>query len=71
VKLIYIDPPFATKSEFGGKEGERSYSDKVDMAEFIEALRERLIFQRELLADDGSIYVHLGLENVSIHKVNT
>ena len=59
VKLICIDPPFATKSDFGSKEGERSYSDKVDTAEFIEGLRERLIYMRELLADDGSIYVHL------------
>lgn len=59
VKLIYIDPPFATKSEFGGKDGQRSYADKVDTAEFIESLRERLIYLRELLADDGSIYVHL------------
>lgn len=59
VKLVYIDPPFATKSDFGGKEGEASYADKVDRAEFLEAMRERLIFLRELLADDGSIYVHL------------
>ena len=59
VKLICIDPPFATKSDFGGKDGERSYADKVDTAEFIEALRERLIYQRELLDDDGSIYAHL------------
>jgi len=59
VKLVYIDPPFATKSDFGGKEGEFSYSDKVNRAEFLESLRERLIFLRELLADDGSIYVHL------------
>ena len=59
VKLIYIDPPFATESDFGGKDGERSYSDKVATAEFIEALRERLIYLRELLADDGSIYLHL------------
>jgi len=59
VKLIYIDPPFATKSDFGGKDGEFSYSDKVNRAEFLETLRERLIFLRELLADDGSIYVHL------------
>ena len=59
VKLIYIDPPFATKSDFGGKEGQRSYADKVDAAEFTEALRERLIYLRELLADDGSVYVHL------------
>ena len=59
VKLICIDPPFATKSDFVSKDGERSYSDKVDTAEFIEALRERLIYQRELLDDDGSIYLHL------------
>jgi adenine-specific DNA-methyltransferase len=59
VKLICIDLPFATKSDFGGKDGKRSYADKVDTAEFIEALRERLIYQRELLDDDGSIYVHL------------
>ncbi|MBL7181060.1 MAG: site-specific DNA-methyltransferase, partial [Desulfobacterales bacterium] len=59
VKLFYIDPPFATKSDFGGKDGERSYSDKVATAEFIEGLRERLIYQRELLDEDGSIYVHL------------
>jgi len=59
VKVICIDPPFATKSDFGGKEGERSYSDKVATAEFIEDLRERLIYQRELLDEDGSIYVHL------------
>jgi len=59
VKLIYIDPPFATKSDFGGKEGEFSYSDKVDRATFLEDLRERLIFLREILANDGSIYIHL------------
>lgn len=59
VKLIYIDPPFATKSDFGGKDGEDSYSDKIDRAEFLETLRERLIYLKELLADDGSIYVHL------------
>ncbi len=59
IKLIYIDPPFATKSDFSGKDGEYSYADKVDRAHFLETLRERLIYLRELLADDGSIYVHL------------
>jgi DNA modification methylase len=59
VKLIYIDPPFATRGDFGGSDGESSYSDKVDRAEFLETLRERLIFMREILADDGCIYVHL------------
>jgi len=59
VKLIYIDPPFATKSDFAAKEGEDSYADKVDRAEFIESLRERLIYLRQLLAEDGTIYIHL------------
>lgn len=59
VKLICIDPPFATKSDFQSKDGATSYSDKVASTEFLEDLRERLIFMREVLSDDGSIYVHL------------
>jgi adenine specific DNA methylase Mod len=59
VKLIYIDPPFATKADFQSKEGATTYSDKVASSEFLENLRERFIFMREILADDGSIYVHL------------
>lgn len=59
VNLVYIDPPFATKSDFGGKEGEDSYADKVDRAEFCEQLRERLIYIKYLLTPGGSIYVHL------------
>jgi len=59
VKLIYIDPPFATSDEFQSKEGAKAYSDKKKGAEFIEYLRRRLIVAKEILADDGSIYVHL------------
>jgi DNA modification methylase len=59
VKLIYIDPPFGTKSDFMGENGESSYSDKVERAEFLESLRESLLFARNLLAIDGSIYIHL------------
>ena len=69
VKLIYIDPPFATGSDFNGKFGEHGYADKVDRAEFIEALRERLIFLKELLADEGSIYVHLDYRMAAYIKV--
>lgn len=59
VRLCYIDPPFATRREFAGTRQERAYQDKVVGAEFIEFLRKRLIFIRELLSDDGSLYVHL------------
>ncbi len=59
VKLIYIDPPFATADEFQNKEGAKAYNDKKKGAEFVEFLRRRLILAKEILADDGSIYVHL------------
>ncbi|TSA27265.1 site-specific DNA-methyltransferase [bacterium] len=59
VKLIYIDPPFATKQEFRGSQDQKAYQDKIAGSQFVEFLRKRLIFLRELLADDGSIYVHL------------
>lgn len=59
VKLIYIDPPFATQDEFQNKEGAKAYSDKKKGAEFLEFIRRRLILAKEILADDGSIYVHL------------
>jgi DNA modification methylase len=58
IKLIYIDPPFATKQDFF-KDKEKAYRDKVYGAKFIEFTRKRLIFLREILAEDGSIYVHL------------
>jgi adenine-specific DNA-methyltransferase len=70
VRLIYIDPPFATNQEFKSGEGrtstissspedERAYEDKLVGAEYIEFLRKRLILLREILADDGSIYIHI------------
>lgn len=59
IKLIYIDPPFATKQDFQAWKWEKAYSDKVAWAEFIEFIRKRLVLMRELLADDWSIFVHL------------
>jgi len=58
VKLIYIDPPFATKQDFM-KDREKAYRDRLIGAQFLEFLRKRLILLREILADDGAIYVHL------------
>jgi adenine specific DNA methylase Mod len=59
VRLIYIDPPFATKKEFSGTQEQKAYTDKVAGAEFIEFLRKRLVLLSELLSDDGSIFLHL------------
>jgi len=59
VRLVYIDPPFSTKQEFQGSQDQKAYQDKIAGAQFIEFLRKRLILIRELLSNDGSIYVHL------------
>ena len=58
IKLIYIDPPFATKSDFM-KDKEKAYADKIAGSKFIEFIRKRLVFLKEILADGGSIYLHL------------
>ena len=70
VKIIYIDPPFSTNQVF--KKGKnktatvsksdkdrKAYEDILRGSEYLEFLRKRLIILRELLANDGSIYVHI------------
>lgn len=59
VKLIYIDPPFSTNSVFKSRSQQDAYHDLLVGAQYIEFMRERLIFLRELLAPDGSIYIHI------------
>lgn len=71
INLIYIDPPFNTEQEFFvSKDGRANsisnsksdivaYSDKMSIDEYLEFIRERLILLRELLADTGSIYLHI------------
>ncbi len=66
VRLVYIDPPYATRSVFQSRNQADAYMDLLEGAHYLEFLRERLIFLRELLADDGSIYVHLD-ENMAFH----
>ncbi len=74
LKLIYIDPPFDVGADFsmdieiGGdtftkKPGileEIAYRDTwgKGVDSFIAMIYERLVLMRDLLADDGSIYVH-------------
>lgn len=71
INLIYIDPPFNTDQEFFVSENGRAnsishskndivaYSDKMSTDEYLEFIRERLILLRELLSDNGSIYLHI------------
>ena len=59
VRLVYIDPPFATKQEFSGSDDQKAYQDKMVGAEFLEFLRKRLVMIRELMSADASISVHV------------
>lgn len=59
IKLVYIDPPFATVSDFINRNQEQAYSDSLCGGEYVEFLRERLILIYQLLSDKGSIYLHL------------
>lgn len=59
VRLVYIDPPFATQAAFHSRQLAPAYEDTMAGAEFIEFLRERLVWLHRLLAEDGSLYLHL------------
>src|SRR3989344_2483382 len=70
IDLIYIDPPFATNETFkignirantisSSRNDEIAYSDTRLGADYLEFIRERLVFLRELLASHGSIYLHI------------
>lgn len=59
VKLVYIDPPFATGGVFESRNGQRAYDDLAYGAHFLEFLRQRLVVLRELMDKKGSIFVHL------------
>jgi len=70
VRLIYIDPPYATNQEFrigidrvstvsSSYEDQVAYEDTLSGEAYIDSLRERLILLREILSEDGSIYVHV------------
>ncbi|MCL4137180.1 UNVERIFIED_CONTAM: hypothetical protein GTU68_006221 [Idotea baltica] len=59
IDLIYIDPPFGTGRRFANIGQEVAYSDELIEHQFIEFLRRRLIAMRELLSEQGSIYLHI------------
>lgn len=75
LKLIYIDPPFAVGADFGfdiqigGETAEKKQSIIEEIAyrdtwgkgisSYLSMLYERLKLMHNLLAEDGSIYVHI------------
>ncbi|MBX3323225.1 MAG: site-specific DNA-methyltransferase [Phycisphaeraceae bacterium] len=67
IKLIYLDPPYAVGMDFDAAlrteqrpEPIFAYSDRWPTLDaYIQFLYERFIVCRELLSEDGSIYVHV------------
>lgn len=59
IKLIYIDPPYNTGADFENRTQEFAYSDRFTTEEYISFMKERLVIMRDLLSEDGSIYIHL------------
>jgi DNA modification methylase len=78
LKLIYIDPPFDVGADFSMdiEIGGDTFTKKPNILEeiayrdtwgkgsdsFVAMIYERMILMRDLLAEDGSIYVHCGIQ---------
>lgn len=72
INLIYIDPPFDSKADYKKSISlknktattdstsfeEKQYGDIWTNDEYLQFMYERLLLMRELLADNGSIYLH-------------
>lgn len=70
IDLVYIDPPFATNENFtitngrastisNSRRGDIAYSDKLLGNDFLDFIRQRLILLKELMSEQGSIYLHI------------
>ena len=51
VKCVFIDPPYNTKSAF------EHYDDNLEHSQWLSMMYPRLVLLRELLREDGSIWV--------------
>jgi DNA modification methylase len=85
INLIYIDPPFATGDDFsfevhiGDQEitkepsamEVKAYRDTwgKGMQSYLQMMYDRLVVMKELLADNGSIFVHLDYRVVHYIKI--
>ena len=63
VKCIYIDPPYNTRSAF------EYYDDNLEHSKWLAMMWPRLEFLRDLLAEDGSIWVSIDDDEAHYMKV--
>jgi adenine-specific DNA-methyltransferase len=78
VQLVYIDPPYSSNNVFRVSEqrmntisrsqkGKIAYTDKLMNDEYLEFIQDRLLLIKELLSENGSVYVHI--DNTMGHYV--
>ena len=60
VKLAYLDPPFNTGQAF------THYDDALEHSVWLTMMRDRLRQIKDLLADEGSVWLHL--DHVEVHR---
>lgn len=63
VKLIYIDPPYNTENDTF------KYNDSFNHSTWLTFMKNRLDVAKDLLADDGSIYVNIDYNEVHYLKI--
>jgi adenine-specific DNA-methyltransferase len=63
VKLVYIDPPFNTQQSF------LQYDDALEHSVWLTMIRDRLLQIRDLLASDGSVWLHI--DDSEVHRARS
>lgn len=63
IKCIYIDPPYNTGSAF------EHYDDNVEHSTWLSLIRDRLYLLKDLLSDDGYIFVQIDNYEMAYLKV--
>ena len=73
IDLVYIDPPYNTKSVFyydnkktstisSSKNVDIAYKDNMAFKDYLEFVRERLILIHKLLSPKGTLYLHIDIK---------
>ena len=60
IKCVYIDPPFNTGQTF------EHYDDWMEHATWLSFMRDRLLLIKDVLAPDGTVWVHL--DSTEVHR---
>ena len=74
-QMIYMDPPFYSGAKYFSRRSDGSkklaYSDVwgAGLLEYLEMIAKRILIARELLSDDGLIWIHLDYRAVHYVKI--